>query len=162
MQKLEQLSDLSKVTELVSGGVMTQAQMIQGLCHAVLSGTNPVSFTLQSRTPQLKVSHLPHILRPGRGSQPRLQTEDLDLGTPWLLLPASVLLGKFSSSVKWADIHLLSISYVTHFFCLFVFWLHRMACRIFMSPPGIEPGPQQQKHRVLTTGLPGNSIMCHI
>ena len=122
MQKLEQLSDLSKVTELVSGGVMTQAQMIQGLCHAVLSGTNPVSFTLQSRTPQLKVSHLPHILRPGRGSQPRLQTEDLDLGTPWLLLPASVLLGKFSSSVKWADIHLLSISYVTHFF-LFVCFL---------------------------------------
>ena len=96
MQKPEQLSDLPKVTELVSGGVMTQAQTIQGLCHAVLSGTNPVSFTLQSRTPQLKVSHLPHILRPGRGSQPPLQTEDLNLGTPWLLLPASVLLGKLA------------------------------------------------------------------
>ena len=96
MEKPEQLSDLPKVTELVSGGVMTQAQTIQGLCHAVLSGTNPVSFTLQSRTPQLKVSHLPHILRPGRGSQPPLQTEDLNLGTPWLLLPASVLLGKLA------------------------------------------------------------------
>ena len=96
MQKPEQLGDLLKVTELVSGGVMTHAQTIQGLCHAVLSGTNPVSFTLQSRTPQLKVSHLPHILRPGRGSQPPLQTEDLHLGTPWLLLPASVLLGKLA------------------------------------------------------------------
>ena len=96
MEKPEQLSDLPKVTELVSGGVMTQAQTIQGLCHAVLSGTNPVSFTLQSRTPQLKVSHLPHILRPGRGLQPPLQTEDLNLGTPWLLLPASVLLGKLA------------------------------------------------------------------
>ena len=32
-----------------------------------------------------------------------------------------------------------------------------MACRILVPWPGIEPGPQQWKCRVLTTGLPGNS-----
>ena len=33
----------------------------------------------------------------------------------------------------------------------------RTACGILLPWPGIEPGPQQWKHRVLTTGLPGNS-----
>ena len=31
-------------------------------------------------------------------------------------------------------------------------------CGILVPPPGTEPGPQQWKHRVLTTGLPGNSM----
>ena len=38
------------------------------------------------------------------------------------------------------------------------FWYHHPACRILIPQPGIEPlAPQQWKHVVLTTGLPGNS-----
>ena len=41
----------------------------------------------------------------------------------------------------------------------FFFLLRHMACGIWdlSSQPGIEPGPQQWKCRVLTTGPPGNS-----
>ena len=47
------------------------------------------------------------------------------------------------------------------FLWLFVcFWPHLLACRILVSQPWIEPRPQQLKHRVLTTGLPGNSFLC--
>ena len=40
---------------------------------------------------------------------------------------------------------------------LLFFWPHRVACRILVPWPGNEPGPWQWKHRVLTTGLSGNS-----
>ena len=47
---------------------------------------------------------------------------------------------------------------VLHMFvCLFV--CHK-ACRLLVPQPGIEPGPWQQKHRVLTPGPPGNSQDC--
>ena len=36
--------------------------------------------------------------------------------------------------------------------------LPRTACRILAPRPGIEPGPWQQKHRVLPSGPPGNSL----
>ena len=43
-------------------------------------------------------------------------------------------------------------------FCLFVcFWPHSVAWGILVPWPGIEPVPLQWKHRVLTTGPPGNS-----
>ena len=41
-------------------------------------------------------------------------------------------------------------------FLLFI-WLYCVACGIFVLWPGIEPWPWQWKHRVLTTGPPGNS-----
>ena len=41
----------------------------------------------------------------------------------------------------------------------FFFWPHCMACRILVPWPGIEPCPLQWKCRVLTTGLPGNSLV---
>ena len=160
MQKPEQWGDLPKVTELVSGGVMTQAQMIWGLSCTVLSGTNPVSLLLQSRTPQLKGPHLPHVSIPGRGLWPPPETDVLDWAPHGY---CSLLL------YSWASLLICKMgghTFVEHllcdtFFC-FVFWLHHMACRIFMSPPQTEPGPQHQQHQVLTTGLPGNSITCHI
>ena len=40
------------------------------------------------------------------------------------------------------------------------FWPHHAACSILVPQPGIEPGPQQWKRRVLTTGPPGNSRKC--
>ena len=36
--------------------------------------------------------------------------------------------------------------------------LHCTTCGILVSPPGIKPRPQQWKHRVVTTGPPGNSL----
>ena len=42
-------------------------------------------------------------------------------------------------------------------FVCFLFWPHCTACGILVPRPGIEPGPQEWKHRVLTTGPPGNS-----
>ena len=40
----------------------------------------------------------------------------------------------------------------------FFFGLHRAACGILVSQPGIEPTPLQWKLGVLTTGLPGKSL----
>ena len=40
----------------------------------------------------------------------------------------------------------------------FSFWPHHSPCRILVLWPGIEPRPQQWKHRVLTTGPPGNFL----
>ena len=46
---------------------------------------------------------------------------------------------------------------------LFVyFWLCCMTCSIFVPQPGIEPEPQQWKHQILTTGLPGSSWMVNV
>ena len=52
---------------------------------------------------------------------------------------------------------------VSLFVCLFFmfvcfFWPRCVACRILLPLPGIEPGPRQWKHQVLTTGPPGNSL----
>ena len=38
------------------------------------------------------------------------------------------------------------------------FWPHHTACRILVPWSGIEPGPQQWKHWVPTSGPPGNSL----
>ena len=43
---------------------------------------------------------------------------------------------------------------------VYIFWPHCMACGILVSWPGIEPVPCQWKRQVLTTALPGNSLMC--
>ena len=52
---------------------------------------------------------------------------------------------------------------IVFFACLFVccFWLCHVACRILVHWPVIEPepGPWQWKWRVLTTGLPGSSLI---
>ena len=43
------------------------------------------------------------------------------------------------------------------FLFVFLFLPHCVACRILVPSPGIELGPPQWKHQVLTTGPPGNS-----
>ena len=53
---------------------------------------------------------------------------------------------------------LYSFLYRTHQH-FFVSCLHCTACRILVPRPGIEPGPQQWEHWVLTTGLWGNSLI---
>ena len=40
---------------------------------------------------------------------------------------------------------------------IYFFWPCHTACGILVPQPWIEPGPRQWKHRVLTTGPPGNS-----
>ena len=40
----------------------------------------------------------------------------------------------------------------------FFFWPHYMTCRILVTRPGIEPRPSAVKCRLLTAGLPGNSL----
>ena len=47
----------------------------------------------------------------------------------------------------------LKFSMIKHFY---FFWLGHTACEILVPPPGIELGPPQWKHQVLTTGPPGN------
>ena len=42
-------------------------------------------------------------------------------------------------------------------FCFVLFSLSCAAFGILVSQPGVEPRPQQWKHEVLTTGLPGHS-----
>ena len=42
---------------------------------------------------------------------------------------------------------------------LFIFWPGYVACRILAPQPGMEPGPLQWNCRVLTPGLPGNSLI---
>ena len=44
------------------------------------------------------------------------------------------------------------------FFFFFFFEMHRAVCGILVPCQGWNLGPQQRKHRVLTTGLPGNSL----
>ena len=39
----------------------------------------------------------------------------------------------------------------------YFFWPHHAAFGILVPRQGMEPGPQQWKHQVLTTGPPGNS-----
>ena len=54
------------------------------------------------------------------------------------------------------------IVYAKHEFHLNVivaFWPHHAACRILVSQPGTERRLWQWKHWVLTTRLPGNSLM---
>ena len=51
-----------------------------------------------------------------------------------------------------------SFFFVWVFLFCFIFWPCCMACEIFVPRPGIEPRPQQWTGRVLTTGLPGNSL----
>ena len=41
---------------------------------------------------------------------------------------------------------------------LLFFWLHHLAGRILVPNQGLNPGPLQWKHRVLTTAPPGNSL----
>ena len=43
----------------------------------------------------------------------------------------------------------------------FFFWPHYAAFGILVPRSGIEPGSWQWKHRALTTGQPGNSLMTH-
>ena len=76
------------------------------------------------------------------------------------------------SLVSWAPsllVRLSIFSYVINYLVLFFahltfgilvsfFWLHRVAYRILVPQPGIEPGPWQWKRQVLT-GQPGNSQM---
>lgn len=42
-------------------------------------------------------------------------------------------------------------------FFFFFFLQYCMACRILVSQPGMEPRTHQLKHRVLISGVPGNS-----
>ena len=39
----------------------------------------------------------------------------------------------------------------------FFFWPHHIACGILVPQPGIDPGPQQWKHRTLTPDNQGIS-----
>ena len=57
---------------------------------------------------------------------------------------------------EFMSIYLLESSFT--FFFSFLCWPRCTACRILVPPPETEPGPQQWKYRVLTTGLPGNSL----
>ena len=55
-----------------------------------------------------------------------------------------------------------SLVYKGYLMCIILFyftlWLRRTACVILIPQKGIEPRPPQWKHRVLTTGPPGNSL----
>ena len=54
---------------------------------------------------------------------------------------------------------LVYLLYILGFFvCLFLFIFRYAVCRIFIPWPKIEPGLQQWKGQVLTSGLPGNSL----
>ena len=50
--------------------------------------------------------------------------------------------------------NVLNVNYAS----IFIFWPRCTARRILVPRPGTEPGPQQWKHRVLTTGPPGNCL----
>ena len=53
----------------------------------------------------------------------------------------------------------LSLSYIWRWDFFFFFpWLCRAACGISVPRLGIEPGPRQGNHQILTTGPPGNSL----
>ena len=82
----------------------------------------------------------------------------------------------FPSNVSWFCLSLIGLTYVflilplivlcfdaVKWDCFFFFfslsWLCCSACGSLVPWPGIEPGPRQWKHRVLTTGQPGNSQM---
>ena len=50
-----------------------------------------------------------------------------------------------------------------HHFILFFFSRpHSTPCGILVPRPGMEPGPRQWKHQILTTGQPGNSRISFI
>ena len=71
----------------------------------------------------------------------------------------------FSMSVSlflfYRYVHLYRILVLVFLFvCLF--WPSLEACGIPVPWPEIEPRPWQWKRQVLTTGLPGNSHLCHI
>ena len=78
----------------------------------------------------------------------------------WLWFTSTV----FFSLTRTRGKFIFCVTIYTYFklFLFFFFWLHRAACRILVPRPGIEPGPPQRKCRVLTTGLPGNSLNCFI
>ena len=52
----------------------------------------------------------------------------------------------------WCGFHLCIV------WVFFFFWLHYVACRILVPQPRMEPGHWQWEHRVLSTGLPWNSL----
>ena len=67
-----------------------------------------------------------------------------------------------SSSRKWGHMVFLSIEWLLSVKCFcwffkYFFWLCCMAYGILVPRSGIEPGQWQWKHRVRTTGPPGNS-----
>ena len=46
-----------------------------------------------------------------------------------------------------------------YIYIFFFFWPHHKAYRILVPQPGVKPGLRQWRHRVLTTGPPGNSSL---
>ena len=42
---------------------------------------------------------------------------------------------------------------------IYLFWLHRSACRILVPLPGMKPCPLQWKQGALTTDPPGKSLL---
>ena len=52
------------------------------------------------------------------------------------------------------------IEFVTMLFLFyFLFWEEPKACGILALPPGIKPTPPASEGKVLTTGLPGKSVL---
>ena len=71
--------------------------------------------------------------------------------------PQSVLYVCKSISVSRC-VHILFVYLLVY---LFIYWLHLEVCEPLIPPGGIEPGLQQWKHRVLSTGPPGKSHLCY-
>ena len=84
-----------------------------------------------------------------------MRFEEISIDPAWLP-QREVRRPRLGERKRWSNIAELRV--LCLFVCLFVcFWLCCVACGILVPWPGIEPGPQQWKHRVLTTGPPGNS-----
>ena len=56
-------------------------------------------------------------------------------------------------------IRFLGLCSLLHFRFFFFFWPCCMACGILVSEPGMDPCYLQWKLRILTTGLPGKSLL---
>ena len=96
------------------------------------------------------------LLPPGHSLWPRAGSSSsppsLMLEGSWISHQAPVPLQRSLHSFPRGSypVSQLSILSLSLFFVLF--------CGILVPQPGIEPGPRQWKHQLLTTGLPGNSL----
>ena len=59
----------------------------------------------------------------------------------------------------WPSVYFLWHNVYSCLLTFFFFWPCHVACRILVPRPRIKPGPRQWEHWLLTTGLPGNSLL---
>ena len=110
-------------------GIRHQTQMVLSTDTSNFCGHNQV-FTSKDRSSG-------QLLSAGYNHNARLQA--CSMGKSFLVFKNNIKTGRHDN-----------------LFLLFI-WLYCVACGIFVLWPRIEPRPWQWKHRVLTTGPPGNS-----